>query len=376
MNRTQILAGLKRLNQPPTAPFNEHATRVVLHKWLSDLKLPFTMDNSGNTLVRIKRGKAARSIAFVAHLDHPAFEVKEVKGLKVYCSSNGGLPSLGIKGVTVIFPQAHGKAARGTITSFKTTTNRGRRRLDSAVITLDKNSSIPQAKHFGIFDLAPFKRKDNRLVLRVADDLAGVTAIIAGLEDVLKSNEPVDVYALFTRAEEVGFHGAIAAAIDQTLSTETIMVSVECSLAYGDIKLGKGPVVRLGDRSGPYTPSATHLMLGAANEVDSKTKSKTKSFAYQQALLNGGSCEATAFITFGYPTTGLALPLANYHNQGKKGVTHEEIDLRDLENMAKIISAASLRAAKRTDDLVLKRDALIASSAEGRKRLNLTKDNV
>jgi endoglucanase len=28
----------------------------------------------------------------------------------------------------------------------------------------------------------------------------------------------------------------------------------------------------------------------------------------------GGSCEATAFVAYGYVSTGLCLPLGNYHN--------------------------------------------------------------
>ncbi len=35
---------------------------------------------------------------------------------------------------------------------------------------------------------------------------------------------------------------------------------------------------------------------------------------WQRKLMDGGSCEATAFGAYGYPATSLSLPLGNYHN--------------------------------------------------------------
>ena len=47
--------------------------------------------------------------------------------------------------------------------------------------------------------------------------------------------------------------------------------------------------------------------------------------------MSGGVCEATAFSAFGYRTTGMAFPLANYHNAGPDdSVAAESIALADF----------------------------------------------
>ncbi|HUF32317.1 MAG TPA: hypothetical protein VMN58_03795, partial [Acidimicrobiales bacterium] len=40
---------------------------------------------------------------------------------------------------------------------------------------------------------------------------------------------------------------------------------------------------------------------------------------HQRKLMDGGSCEATAFAAAGYRASGLALPLGNYHNGADEG---------------------------------------------------------
>ncbi len=41
---------------------------------------------------------------------------------------------------------------------------------------------------------------------------------------------------------------------------------------------------------------------------------KNPGFTYQRKLMPGGTCEATAFASFGYESTCFCLPLGNYHN--------------------------------------------------------------
>lgn len=362
MNRNQILAGLKRLTDPPTAPYDEMDTRDALHAWLKSLKLPYEIDPFGNTLVRFRHGHPRKQVAFVAHLDHPAFRVESVKGSLVHCRAEGGLPTTGIRGAKVVLPKVGDRGIKGKVESAKVVDVKGRARIMSAVIKIPVKGPRPEPGDFAIFDMPAIRRAGNRLKMRVADDLAGCVAIVAALATLTKRGKPVDAWGIFTRAEEVGFHGAISMAIDNRLPRDTSIVSVECSQAYGDIGVGKGPVVRLGDRSGPFDPRPSALLIGAARELGKK-------LVYQQALMTGGTCEATAFGAFGYPVGGIALPLGAYHNQGPKGVAPEEIDIRDLEGAARLIEATALRAGAGIDDIALLRNEFILSSQEGRERL-------
>jgi hypothetical protein len=57
-------------------------------------------------------------------------------------------------------------------------------------------------------------------------------------------------------------------------------------------------------------------------------------FRFQRRLMDGGSCEATAFCAAGYRSGGLALPLDNYHNMsgldgGRKGIGAERVRVSD-----------------------------------------------
>jgi endoglucanase len=361
MNRDKLLKALQRLATPETAPFDEMATREALHDWLREEKLPYEIDPFGNTLVRVRHGHPRRQVAFLAHLDHPALRVDSVKGHRVVCRAEGGLPTKGLRNAKVVFPRtAHGPI-RGTVETAKTSSGT-RPRIESATVRVPARGPVPDPEDFAVLDLPPFKRANNRLKMRAADDISGAAAIVAALVDLTHSQAAVDAVAVFTRAEEVGFHGAVAVAVANKLPRDTTVISVECSQAVEPVLLGKGPVVRLGDRTGPFDPRACALVRGAANELGKK-------LIFQTALMEGGSCEATAFAVFGYAAAGIALPLANYHNQGVRGVAAEEVDLRDLEGAVELIAATALRGGAGIEDLDLLRNELILSSQDGRERL-------
>ncbi|MEK7705138.1 MAG: hypothetical protein AAB426_09285, partial [Myxococcota bacterium] len=291
MKRDKLLAGIGRLVSVETAPYSEMFVRAALHSWLEELGLGYDVDASGNTLVRVRRGMPRRQVGFVAHLDHPAMRVESVSAGKVTCRAEGGLPTVGVRNTKVVFPRTRHGRIKGTIESAKVVSPDGRARLERLVVRVDARGPRPEIDDFAVLDLPAMTRKGHRLKLRAADDLAGVAAIVAALTDLAKGVAPVDAWGIFTRAEEVGFHGALALAIDGRLPRDMNIISVECSRAMDGIELGDGPVVRLGDRSGPFDPRACALLTGAARSLN---EGRNK-FAFQSALMSGGTCEATAF---------------------------------------------------------------------------------
>ncbi len=363
MERTKLLAALRRLTTIPTAPYDELDVRAALHALLVEHGLHYQTDAFGNTLVRVRRGLPRNKVAFVAHLDHPALRVVEKKGSLLTCRAEGGLPTVGIKDAKVVFPKCKDGPAAGKLVSAKTTKVKARVRLEQAVVQVNAKGPQPEVGDFAILDLPPMQQKGNRLKLRVADDLAGVTAIVAALADIARRDSACEAWGVFTRAEEVGFHGTVALVLGGLVPRDLTVVSVECSLAQDGVEIGDGPVVRLGDRSGPFDPRAAALITGAAQQL------AEGKFAYQSALMAGGTCEATAFGAFGYRAGGIALPLAAYHNQGPRGVAAEEIDVRDLEGATQLITAVAERAGAGIDDLDLLRNDLVRNSEEGRQKL-------
>jgi putative aminopeptidase FrvX len=363
MNRTQLLTTLRRLTSTPTAPYEELDVRDVLHALIGEHGLHFQTDAFGNTVVRVRRGMPRNKVAFVAHLDHPALRVIGKKGTQLVCKAEGGVPTLGLRNAKLIFPKCKSGPVTGKIASAKVIRAGERQRLEQAVVQIAPKGAQPDVGDFAVLDLPVFVQKGNRLRLRVADDLAGVTAVLTALADLARQDAACEAWGIFTRAEEVGFHGAVALVLGGLLPRDLTIVSVECSKAYAGIELGKGPVVRLGDRGGPFDPKAVALVAGAARALSDSA------FAHQAALMAGGTCEATAFGAFGYRAAGIALPLLAYHNQGSHGVAPEEIDVRDLERAVKLIGAVSERAGAGVDDVDLLRNDLVRSSEEGRQRL-------
>ncbi|HET6346535.1 MAG TPA: hypothetical protein VFH51_16505, partial [Myxococcota bacterium] len=152
MESAALLAGVRRLVTPPTAPYAEHLCRDALCDWLADLALPPRLDAFGNVWVTLQRGAAARAVAFVAHMDHPALRVTAVKGRRVRVEAAGGLPTQGIRGVAVRFPFSGDGATRGTLVTARVLKAGGRSRLAEANIVLGDGGEAPTVGDHAVFD--------------------------------------------------------------------------------------------------------------------------------------------------------------------------------------------------------------------------------
>jgi putative aminopeptidase FrvX len=103
-------------------------------------------------------------------------------------------------------------------------------------------------------------------------------------------------------------------------------------------RIGNGPVVRVGDRSTMFDPLATAFLLRAADHC----RERKSAFRVQRCLMDGGTCEATAFVGFGYRAGGLCLSLGNYHNIGKNLRPRAEyVSVNDLEQLVTLTVAAA-----------------------------------
>ena len=94
MDRLQerALEILSELGRRPAAPFHEDGPAAYIVKALTDIGLSPRRDEFGNVIAHY-RGPGADDtpIAFVAHMDHPGFEIVE--------ASEGGLVAVALGGV-------------------------------------------------------------------------------------------------------------------------------------------------------------------------------------------------------------------------------------------------------------------------------------
>jgi putative aminopeptidase FrvX len=185
----------------------------------------------------------------------------------------------------------------------------------------------------GMWDCHVAIIRGHRLHCRASDDLSGVAAILCTLDEIDRRGVRCPCYAFFTRAEEVGFAGALAAVNGKTVPQNTIVVAVENSKTLPGAALGDGPVLRVGDKATVFTPAATAYCQVAAETL----AKRDKSFRFQRKLMDGGTCESTAYCHYGYEATGICLPLLNYHNMdvASRKIAPESIDVRDFLNLVR-----------------------------------------
>ena len=107
-----------------------------------------------------------------------------------------------------------------------------------------------------------------------------------------------------------------------------LVVGVECSQAIAGVTLGAGPILRVGDKATVFTPAATAYCQVVAEQL----AAQDKSFTFQRKLMDGGTCESTAYCHYGYNATGICLPLGNYHNmdEARGRLGPEFLDVRDV----------------------------------------------
>jgi endoglucanase len=194
------------------------------------------------------------------------------------------------------------------------------------------------------FNLPDFSLIDNQIEMRALDDLAGCASIMASLIELNRESVVTDIFGIFTRAEEVGLVGAGLIAAEQTIPSNTFVVSVETSSVIPGVEQGMGPVIRTGDASYTFDAEAENILALAKKSL----LAQDPEFKCQRQLMAAGSCEATAFAVNGYSTTGIAFPLGNWHNATTKipdpegSVGMEYISQSDFLNGIDLIFTSAL----------------------------------
>lgn len=375
-NRRRILLDLVNL---PTSPFCEQHVIAYIRRFVAARpSLKLRTDRFGNLLLRYApRGRAIRvrrPVLFAAHMDHPGFcATKMLDARHLRADWRGWVTARYFKDARVRFysgrrwisgriveviPQKprspHQRRAVASARSF------GADAPPAAVIVRVARAVAPGSP--GMWDIKDAVIKGNRLHARVCDDIAGLAAILCMIDELCRSRARTSCHVFFTRAEEVGFAGALAAVQARTVPKEAVVVAVECSKAVTGVALGAGPVLRVGDKASVFTPAATAYCQIAADEL----AQSDRSFQYQRKLMDGGTCESTAYCHYGYNATGICLPLGNYHNMdaARGRIGPEFIDVRDFDNLVKWFVALAMRPMKSPFDgshpgLAVRLDALL-----------------
>ena len=332
----------QHLTSVPTAPFREKAVARKAREWIARHlgRAVSIREVRGGLIVAYRGAGKGPALALAAHLDHPAFRLEKITRSGAAARLQGGLPPHLLPGAAVeafpAVPKDNAPVARGVLGP--------KPKKDGGLWTIEWTDAPARggAPAFAVLALPACDVKDGWLSSRSVDDLLGCAVSLEAVRRLAKARVKTNVTVLLNRAEEVGFVGALDMIRSGVLSADDSYLSIESSRELPGSKPGGGPTIRLGDKACAFDPNLIALLDEAGDRL------RRRGTKVQRLRLTGGTCEATAYQTFGLEAAGVAVPLVNYHNGwGADAVAPERVRLSDVEGAVRLlVEAARLFPAK------------------------------
>ena len=334
MNRQKLLPVLRHIVSRPTAPFHEQAVAEAILGFLKELPhVRLRGDKHGNLIAHYERGGSQKGaprtrFAFAAHMDHPGWVRADQHGLGPVAHLPGEKHPMQFLGGVPEAYLAHPKV-RGY----------GRFAMwDLRILRCRGAHPRPGVRR------PDWVRRDRR-------DLHGVGSI--GGEG--------SCVGLFTRAEEVGFLGALKLAASGLVPDDVTIISLETSAERPPAKIGDGPIIRVGDKSSIFDSAATATLAQIA--ADSH-------IPVQRCLMPGGTCEATAYQLHGFRAAALCVALGNYHNCGPRNrIAPEYVSFADVRGLVRLCTHIAVSRAKKNQAVKVLKKRLRTNAEKYRKLL-------
>ncbi len=317
-----------RLLRCPVAPYFEAAARTEVEKICAEHGLACRRDSFGNVLVHLQTAPKQRPFVLAAHMDHPGFEiVRPLPRGRWLARFQGGVSDNYFK-----------TGIRLRLMPGATPAKLGKRAGGEKEFEIHPLTAPKSAPEFAVWELEDYALQDGHIHARACDDLVGVASILATLIVLKQRRARVNVIGVISRAEEIGFRGALAVAASRQLPKDSLVISLETSRELPPVKMGQGVIIRVGDRTSIFDSTATRFL----QEVAADLNRRNKSFQFQRALMYGGTCEATAYQEFGFQTAAVCVALGNYHNCAPQNkIAAEYVSLADACSMVDLLVAGA-----------------------------------
>jgi peptidase M42 family hydrolase len=179
------------------------------------------------------------------------------------------------------------------------------------------------------------------IVSRHLDNKAGVAVMLAALKNLVDAEIPVDMFWLFTIAEEVG-HGAASILLPDIAS----MVAVDNGTsAPGQNSSEFGVTISMADQTGPFDWHLTRKLVELCRQHDIRYQKDVFKFyrSDSASAIEAGADVRTALATFGVDAS---------HG-------YERIHMHALRSLAELLSAYAL------SDVEIMRDAKAVAGLRG-----------
>jgi endoglucanase len=302
----------------------------VIRKQIEEYADEIKQDVMGN-LIAIKKGSVGtRKVMLAAHMDEIGFIVTHI-------DDNGFLRVAAVGGVSPqrsIFQRV--EFENGTIgvigheTKDLKIENMKIQHLfiDIGVATKEEAEKLVEIGDIAKFT-APYIKMGNRVTSPAMDNRAGCVVLVELLSRI-KDNQD-DIYFVFTTQEEVGLRGAKTAAFgirpDLGIALDVTPAGDTPESKRLTVDLGKGPAIKIKDRSLLCNPLVIKMLTKAAEKAGIKSQREILEFGGT----DGGAMQMTGQ---GVPAGVISVPCRYVHSQA------ETVDLADIEGAVKLLEAA------------------------------------
>ncbi len=317
---------LEKLTQCYGPAGNEEKIRELIITEIKDYVDELEVDALGNLIAR-KKGHG-KKLMFAAHMD-------EIGVIITHIDKDGFLRFANIGGINPHYSlYQRVQFCNGTtgVIGYETKIEDMKDlKLNKMFIDIGAKTKEEAEKLVTIGDAAcfvgDFSYKQNRITSKALDDRLGCYILIEFIKSLKNNNN--DLYFVFTVQEELGLRGAktsafsvspdYAIAIDVTLTGDT----PNCDLM--DIKLGKGPAIKVKDSSIITHHFIRKLMIETAKEMN---------IPYQLEILEKGGTDSGAIhlTKGGIPSGVLSIATRYVHS------TCETVDEDDVINAIKLLA--------------------------------------
>lgn len=325
----------------PTAPFHERHVARWLPAWAAmparSAFIASRRDAAGNVYLSYDprladHATAPPQLVIEAHMDHPGFvaDSADERGNLTARFYGGVRPSCFAGAVATFFvpddqdakpdpaaaPPDHHGSARVPPSPKGSWIPAAIERVDAGEmfepmrVTFAPDVRVVPKGTLGMWNLPEARAEDGIFKARTCDDACGVAAALCMLDELIAARVDARVLVLLTRAEEVGFAGVLAVARNGWIDPRCPVLGLETSKASAEATLGAGPVIRAGDRANIFSPPLTAFIAQRAQAI----AATDSAFRHQRRLMDGGTCNTSAFLMHGYDAAGICLALGNYHN--------------------------------------------------------------
>ena len=331
---------LKRLLSTPGPSGNEGAAAKVWREEAADFA-EVRGDRMGNSFATIGAGGSPK-IMLAGHIDEIGVMVTHVdeKGLLRFTSVGGWDPQV-LVGQRVRIQTANGEIVgvigKKAIHVMEPEERKKVSELKSLWVDIgakdaEEAKEMVRVGDVGVLDQDLLELPNGRIASRSLDNRMGAFVVLEALR-LLSEEEGVgaEVVAVASVQEEIGLYGArgaafgldpdAAIAVDVTHATDTPGVSKN---ENGDHALGSGPVIK---RATNLSPVVSEGLIAAAEGADIAYTLEADSRS------TGTDADAIQFTRAGIATGLVSAPNRYMHSP------NEIVDLGDLENCARLISA-------------------------------------